>query len=178
MGFNASLWIPITCSKTQFCMSYYLHGHYYAACTCKALHMALTVTKLTQLHTFIGLYVATSFISGPTSPSNMWQVDPEVENDFRTSLNKDCVSLIPPSPPKPENIYCSGIPSLLKAPTKYSRVEWNYPMGTYKKKAWAMQQHLDPTYLGRLAITAKFFLDIDHEGPFVCHAQQCFRHQC
>jgi hypothetical protein len=46
-------------------------GHCNNICTGKAWYRALTATKIPQLNKFIGLYVATPHISGPTSTNIM-----------------------------------------------------------------------------------------------------------
>ena len=119
---------------------------------------------------------------------------PGVDNDTRlSSFNKDCLPLLPPRPPKPKHIYdhhndnynhifnhnpvhCSGILPLAATPTKRSRGELKDPTGTTDKKARATQQHLDR--LGKLASLANTSLYRDHEGDFVCFAQQCRGQQC
>jgi hypothetical protein len=100
--------------------------------------------------------------------------DPRVENDTRTSsFNKDCLPLLPPRPPKPKNNYIhgSGIPPLATTPAKCTRAGRKDSVGKAKKKAQATQQQLD--CLGKFANTAKICLYKDHEGDFVCFAQQC-----
>ena len=60
--------------------------------------------QIAQVNKLLGLYVAMLTASGPTTPSTMSYVGPGVDNDTRiSSSNQDCLPLIPPRQPKPNN---------------------------------------------------------------------------
>ena len=114
-------------------------------------------------------------------------VGPGVNNDTRTlsSFNKDCLSLLPPRPPKPKHMYDHhndndddndnhnhnhihriGIQPRVATPSNYCRGQIKDPTGTAEKKASATQQHLDR--IGKLASLAKTSLYPDNEGGRFC----------